>query len=108
MAFLIEQTSRGLGTQRTPVGPELTRITVRPGDVVRFVDAAGGPVGRMPRLRLRRLGDDLLLDGLPEGRTIELDNFYAACRADASCSVSIDGLGAPRGLTITEATASRG
>jgi hypothetical protein len=101
MALLIEQTSRDLPLQRTPIGPERTQVVVRPGDAFRFVDDTGQVV-KAPQLQVRRLDNNLIIDGLPDGQVVELNNFFGSCRPGAECTVNLEGLGAPAGTTITE------
>jgi hypothetical protein len=103
MAILIEQTSRDVPLQRTPIGPERTQVVVRPGDSFRFVDESGQAV-RVPRLQVRRLDNSLIIDGFPGGQVVELNNFFGACRPGAECTVALEGLGAPPGTLITEET----
>jgi hypothetical protein len=104
MPLLIEQQTRDIGLVRTPLGPERTRVFVRPGDSFRFVDDAGQVPARFPNMRVRRLDNNLIVDGLPDGREIELNNFFGACRPGAECTVSLDGLGVA-GTVVTEETA---
>ncbi len=105
MALQIEQQTRDIGVVRTPVGPERTRIVVRPGDAIRFVDDSGQPPARAPGLRVRRLDNNLIIDGLPDGRVVELNNFFGACRPGAECKVSLADVGPPGAVAITEETA---
>jgi hypothetical protein len=102
MALQIEQQTRDIGTVRTTLGPERTRVIVRPGDAFRFIDDAGQPIVRAPRLRVRRLDNNLIIDGLPDGREVELNNFFGACRPGAECTVSLAGIGLPGAAVITE------
>ncbi len=105
MALQIEQQTRDIGVVRTPLGPERTRIVVRPGDAIRFVDDSGQPPARAPGLRVRRLDNNLIIDGLPDGRVVELNNFFGACRPGAECRVSLADVGPPGAVAITEETA---
>nr|MCU0624309.1 Ig-like domain-containing protein [Gemmatimonadaceae bacterium] len=102
MALQIEQQTRDIGVVRTPIGPERTRVVVRPGDAFRFVDDTGQPLVRAPGLRVRRIDNNLIIDGLPDGREIELNNFFGACRPGAECTVSLQGIGLPGAAAITE------
>lgn len=104
MAFQIEQVSRDVAPQRIVPNAERTVVVVRPGDAFRFVDDVGAkpPTGAP---RVRRVGNNLVIDELPDGKVIELQNFFGACRPGAECSVSLEGLGAPAGTVITEETA---
>ncbi len=102
MALQIEQQTRDIGVVRTTLGPERTRVIVRPGDAFRFIDDAGQPIVRAPRLRVRRLDNNLIIDGLPDGREVELNNFFGACRPGAECTVSLAGIGLPGAAVITE------
>jgi hypothetical protein len=104
MALQIEQQTRDIGVVRTTLGPERTRVVVRPGDSFRFIDDAGQPIVRAPRLRVRRLDNNLIIDGLPDGREVELNNFFGACRPGAECKVSLAGVGLPGAAVITEET----
>ncbi|MFN9775918.1 MAG: Ig-like domain-containing protein [Burkholderiales bacterium] len=104
MALQIEQQTRDIGVVRTTLGPERTRVVVRPGDSFRFIDDAGQPIARAPRLRVRRLDNNLIIDGLPDGREVELNNFFGACRPGAECKVSLAGVGLPGAAVITEET----
>ena len=104
MALQIEQQTRDFGLVRTPLGPERTRVIVRPGDTIRFVDDSGQPPARAPGIRVRRLDNNLIIDGLPDGRVVELNNFFGACRPGAECRVSLADIGPPGAAAITEAT----
>ena len=64
MALLIEQTSRDVPVRLTVVGAERTQVVVRPGDSFRFMDENGKPV-KAPGLKVRRLDNNLIIDGLP-------------------------------------------
>ncbi|MFM1991916.1 MAG: hypothetical protein RJA99_4873 [Pseudomonadota bacterium] len=104
MALQIEQQTRDIGVVRTSIVGERTRVVVRPGDTFRFLDDTGQPLVRAPRMRVRRIDNSLIVDGLPEGREVELNNFFGACRPGAECKVSLDGLGFPGTAPITEET----
>ncbi|MEI7443804.1 MAG: hypothetical protein WCK28_02850, partial [Burkholderiales bacterium] len=103
MALQIEQQTRDFGVVRTPIVGERTRVVVRPGDAFRFVDdTTGKPPLRAPRMRVRRIDNNLIIDGLPEGREVQLNNFFGACRPGAECTVSLEGIGFPGTPPITE------
>jgi hypothetical protein len=103
MALLIEQTSRDVPVRLTVVGAERTQVVVRPGDSFRFMDDSGKPV-KAPGLKVRRLDNNLIIDGLPDGQVIELNNFFGACRPGAECTVALEGLGTGAAVMITEET----
>jgi hypothetical protein len=105
--MLIEQTSRDVPVLRTSIGSDATRVVVRPGDSFRFVDDAGR-IAKAPGLRVRRLDNNLIVDGFPDGQVVELNNFFGACRPGAECTVALESLGAPAGTVITEETLPMG
>jgi len=103
MALQIEQLSRDSAPQRIVFGGERTVVIVRPGDSFRFVDDSGGPA-KLDRIQVRRLNNHMIIDDLPNGHVVELQNFFGACRPGAECKVELEGLGMPAGTVITEDT----
>ncbi|MFT4102373.1 MAG: Ig-like domain-containing protein [Burkholderiaceae bacterium] len=88
MALTLEITKGNGMVIAHPMTQAKTRISVMPGDTVRIIDAS---TGRSPvNLRVKRIGDSLLVDGLEDGQVVDLSGFYGLCTPEASCALAIE------------------
>src|SRR5690606_14610506 len=51
---------------------------------------------------VRRVGDHLVIEGLPEETTVQLTDFFFVCTPNDPCSLDLEGLGGARGETINQ------
>ncbi|MFT3801265.1 MAG: Ig-like domain-containing protein [Burkholderiaceae bacterium] len=88
MALTLEIT-KGNGTVIAhPMTQAKTKVSVMPGDTVRIIDAS---TGRSPvNVRVKRIGDSLLVDGLEDGQVVDLSGFYGLCTPEAPCALAIE------------------
>jgi hypothetical protein len=98
MAFEIQVIAGDGGRQRIVLGDGRTVVTAQPASQYRLVAADGTVV---TGASVKRFGNDLVVQGLPDGRELELDNFFGACRPGAECTFALDALGAPAGSVLT-------
>lgn len=77
---------------RTILQPGLQRINVAVGDRYRIIDEATGKTP--PDIVVKRLDNHIIIDGLPNGATVELSDFYAHCGVSSPCTLAVDGAGA--------------
>ena len=77
---------------RTVLQPGLQRINVAVGDRYRIIDEATGKTP--PDIVVKRLDNHMIIDGLPDGATVELSDFYAHCGVSSPCTLVVDGAGA--------------
>lgn len=100
MALAIERANAESVIETIPIGPGRTELIANPGSRYRVLDTEGGPIDAV--VQLRRIGDDLLIQGLPDGAEVSLQSFYFACRLDfRSCSLSVEELGGMPGEVVT-------
>ncbi|HVL56153.1 MAG TPA: hypothetical protein VM491_06590, partial [Burkholderiaceae bacterium] len=78
------------------------KIEARPGENYRLLSADKQRFH--DDVVIRRIGDDLVIDGLPNGRALELGRFFTACTPAQPCALSTENLGGSRGERITPAT----
>jgi len=79
-----------------------TRVVVAPADQFRLI--LGEPGAVPPILRALRVGNSLVVTGLPDERELELSNFFGACRTGRDCTLEIGDAVAPVAVTITHET----
>jgi hypothetical protein len=80
------------------LGAGRTRVIVAPADQFRLLVAEQDAAG--PELRALRVDNALVVTGLPEGRELELSNFFGACRPGRDCALEIGPAGAPPAVTL--------
>jgi hypothetical protein len=87
---------RGSAPQRLTLGEGRTRVTARPGSEFKIVDDAGKA---LPGTSVKRVDNHLVVDGLPDGRSVEITDFFTACGPSgaSSCSLSMTELGSTAG-----------
>jgi hypothetical protein len=93
MAPLLRITSVDGAVRDVAVQAPTTRVVVAPAD--RFVLRADGASST---LRVRRVGDSMVVDGLGGEQVLELNNFFGACRTGRECEFRVEAGDAP--LTI--------
>ena len=88
MALLLEITKADGSVTRTPLQSQATKVGAWPGGKVKIVDSATGkaPAG----ISAKKVGDSLVVDNLPEGKTVEITKFYTDCSPATPCSLVID------------------
>jgi hypothetical protein len=98
MAFEMHVLAGDGGAQRIVLGEGRTVVAVQPASQYRLIAEDGAVI---QGASVRRFGNDLVVQGLPDGRELELDNFFGACRPLAECTFDLDALGAPAGSVLT-------
>lgn len=82
--------------ERLALGQGRTRVAARPGAQYRVIDDAGQvPAGVL----VKRVENDILVEGLPDGRSVEISDFFSTCGPDGatSCRLSTAELGGSSG-----------
>lgn len=102
MALILEITKADGAVARVPLQDPATKVAAWPGGSVRIVDSATGktPAG----ITAKKVGDSLLVDGLPEGKAVEVTKFYADCTPAAQCSMVIDPADGGEAVTISQSS----
>lgn len=103
MPLVLEATGPNGVVQRQPLVSGLARTQADKGVRYRIVDADG------KRLEIeatvKRIDDDLLIEGLPGGDVVQIDDFFSRCTPTESCVLSLEGIAAPGPVAeITPAT----
>jgi hypothetical protein len=80
------------------LGAERTRVVVAPAEQFRLLVAEQDAAA--PPLHALRVHNALVVTGLPEGRELELSNFFGACRPGRDCALEIGLAGAPATITL--------
>jgi len=88
---------------RVALQDQTTKVAAWPGGTVRIVDSATGkaPAG----ITAKKVGDSLLVDGLPEGKAVEVTKFYTDCSPAAKCSMVIEPADGSEAVTIDQSSA---
>lgn len=92
--------SPGALPREVTLAPGRQALPVAPGEQFRLVS---DDEPRPPGLKVRRLSDSLLVDGLPAGISVDLSNFFGACRPGADCRLAIEAPGSEP-VAVTPAT----
>ena len=102
MALMLEITKADGSVARTPLQAQATKVASWPGGKVRIIDSATGkaPAG----ITARKVGDSLVVDNLPEGKTVELTKFYTDCSPATPCSLVIDPADGAQAAAITQSS----
>ena len=77
----------GGAVERLPLDGAQARVQAEPGHRYSLVAADGAPIDA----RILRVGDDLVVEGLPEGRSLDLAGFFSACTPQAPCELGLEG-----------------
>jgi len=102
MALMLEITKADGTVARTPLESQATKVAAWPGGKVRVIDTA---TGKSPaNLTAKRIGDSLIVENLPDGKSIEITKFYTDCTPAAQCALVIDPADAAQAATITQTT----
>ncbi len=100
MALILEITKADGTIARTALQSQTTKVAAWPGGKVRIIDSA---TGKSPAdITAKKVGDSLIVDGLPEGKTVEVSKFYTDCSPNAPCSVVIDPADGAAPVSITQ------
>jgi len=87
---------------RTPLVSGVTLVTAQPGLTYRLVNDFGGRVAQSALIR--RLDDDLRIEGLPGERHVALQGFFSRCTPEAACTLSLENIGGTASETVTPTT----
>lgn len=78
--------------REVPLLPGRTRVVASPAEQYRLL----GDAGEIPAtVRVLRVGNALVVTGLPDGQDLELGNFFGACRPGSDCTLQIAAPGGP-------------
>ncbi len=103
MTIVLEAVAANGGVQRLPMAAVgQTSVAVEPGYRYRLVDDAGGRVAVAPQVK--RVGSDIVVDGLQDGRSVVLQDFFTRCTPDDACSLSLENLGGTASEVIVPST----
>jgi hypothetical protein len=86
MSIVIEAATKGGEVQKTSLVENVSRIAVQPGTAYRLVGTESTSVGSKPVAK--RIGDDMVIEGLADGKSVVFEGFYTACADGDSCSVA--------------------
>jgi hypothetical protein len=92
VALELQTVVLGSALQRLTLGEGRTRVPARPGSEFKIVDDAGKVI---PDTSVKRVDNNLVVEGLPGGRSVEITDFFTACAPSgaSSCSLSMAELG---------------
>lgn len=99
MALQIEITAPGAAPRLVVAGEGRTRVIARPTETYRLIDDTGAP---LKGATAKRVDNSLLIEGLPDGKEVEINNFFAAGSTGRDTTLMLDSLGAPPGSTLTQ------
>ena len=100
MALTVEITKPNGSVFKTGLTQSKVNLSVLPGDTVRLVDTT---TGKTPsNIMVKKIGDGLLVDGLPNGQLVEIKDFYTSCSPTNACALKIDGLAGSADTIITQ------
>lgn len=103
MAILLETLAAdGTVLLRTPLVTGVTLVQAQPGLTYRVVNDFGGRVAHSALIK--RVDDDLRIEGLPQDRNVSLEGFFSRCGPDDSCALSMENIGGTATETVTPAT----
>jgi hypothetical protein len=96
VALELQTVVRGGTPQRQALESGRTRVPARPGAEYRIVDDAGKVLSGTS---VKRIDNSLVIEGLPEGRSVEIADFFTACAPSgaSSCALSMTELGSTAG-----------
>ena len=99
MALVVEAVGPTGAVERIALDGGTAVVKARPGLTYRILDETGRALDASATVR--RLGDDLAIEGLPDDATVRLADFFLACTPSDPCSLDLEGLGGARGETIS-------
>nr|HMN83528.1 hypothetical protein [Burkholderiaceae bacterium] len=100
MAILLEARSANGAVTRTPLEPGRNTFRAQPNTRYRIVDDTGAKID--DGVSIKRVGNDLLVTGLPEERLVEFDGFFLRCTPKNPCELMLENLGGTTpGASIT-------
>lgn len=96
MPLRLEITPLRGAAREVPLLPGRTTVVASPAEQYRLL----GEAGEIPaNVHVLRVGNALVVTGLPDGQDLELGNFFGACRPGSDCALQIAAPGAPE-LTV--------
>ena len=99
MALFVEITDRGGGLERKALVAGRNRVNAEPGLRFRLIDENGAQIDSMAGVK--RVDQKLVVEGLPDGAVLEVNNFFRNCSADYLCYFSLENF---RGAEAAEIT----
>ena len=113
MLQLLVMSRAGVIVKKNPLNANANNQGVLPGQMYQIVDADTGKVPKS--LRIKRISNDLVIEGSGQDSTLTLNNFYTDCAAGEQCffltkdSVpSVSDISHSSGLINAEAAAQAG
>src|SRR5690606_36485437 len=100
MALIVEAVGQTGVVERITVQGGAAVINAQPGLTYRILDESGRQLNA--GATVRRVGDHLIIEGLPEETTVQLTDFFFVCTPNEPCSLDLEGLGGARGETISQ------
>ena len=100
MALIVEAVGKTGIVERIAVEGGGAVINAQPGLTYRILDGNGRQVNA--NATVRRVGDHLIIEGLPEEATVQLTDFFFVCTPNDPCALDLEGLGGARGETISQ------
>lgn len=88
MALVLESKGASGAVLRQPVSSGRNRFRAEPGLQYRVADDLGAPMDAS--VTVRRIDNNLVVEGLADGRTVELEGFFRNCSEERPCSLQID------------------
>ncbi len=100
MAILLESRPANGAITRTPLEPGRNAFRAQPNTRYRILDDTGAKFD--DGVTIKRVGNDLLVTGLPEEKLVEFDGFFIRCTAKNPCELMLENLGGTTpGASIT-------
>ncbi|MCP5266608.1 MAG: hypothetical protein H6934_10890 [Burkholderiaceae bacterium] len=97
MAVLLEVLAADGAVTRYRLDDARSAISARPGSRYRLIDENEATIA--DGYRVRRVGDALVIDELPQARALVLERFFADCTATGPCVFEASGGSAPVQIT---------
>ncbi|RPH66714.1 MAG: hypothetical protein EHM83_03300, partial [Burkholderiales bacterium] len=102
MAIILEAVAANGAVQRVPLADGATAVPAQPGLRYRLINDAGGRVA--PAALVKRVDGDLVVEGLPEDKSLSLQGFFTRCTPQDACSLSMENIGGEPDEAVTPAT----
>ena len=102
MAIILEAVGASGDVQSITLSGGAARVQALPGLQYRLRDTEGGRLA--DGARVKRVGDDLVVEGLPGEGSVALEGFFTRCAPGNTCSLSMENLGGSAGDAILPST----
>jgi len=102
MPIVLEATGASGDVQRIPLSGGANSVRALPGLKYRLVDSEGGRVAETALVK--RIGDDLVVEGLADGASVSLEGFFTRCAPGDACSLSMENIGGSAAEAILPST----